>query len=461
MTQSPRQNCHTQVANSEPLLAVEPPTNGNGRIVSEAGDGTPEGGKRRRRRPSNALAMVNFVSSQSDWSGVIRANEFTGVVELSGELQLWGKGRTKEGWRELTDEDVLEAMLWLQGHGFPRASKAVVLDMFVVIAGRNRFHPVREYLTHLKWDGTARVHRLLLDYCKAELPSEYDDPGARDRVVAYLEHVGRCFMTSAVARILEPGCKVDHMLLLLGPQGIGKSRFVAALCPDRRWFSDDISPDLVQRDTKESLRGKWLIELAELPHLKRESERVKAFVSRQDDRYRKAYGLLNRDWPRQCVFIGTTNDLEFPDPTGNRRFWPTTINETIDVARISAERDQLWAEAVTLYRSGAEWWLSSNIERIATEQQAEFIREDVWFWPFANWIEANRMNPDRNVRPFLLTTLMTECLLFPDARAIPKQDQYRAAECLKSLGFRRGKQARSPEGRGRPWKLISPPWTLP
>jgi hypothetical protein len=139
MTQSPRQNCHTQVANSEPLLAVEPPTNGNGRIVSEAGDGTPEGGKRRRRRPSNALAMVNFVSSQSDWSGVIRANEFTGVVELSGELQLWGKGRTKEGWRELTDEDVLEAMLWLQGHGFPRASKAVVLDMFVVIAAVTDF----------------------------------------------------------------------------------------------------------------------------------------------------------------------------------------------------------------------------------------------------------------------------------------------------------------------------------
>ena len=145
---------------------------------------------------------------------------------------------------------------------------------------------------------------------------------------------------------------------------------------------------------------------------------------------------MTNDWPRQNVFIGTSNDLEFIDVTGNRRFWPVEIAGSIDITRIVADRDQLWAEAVHLYRTGFRWWLPPNIERIAAEQQAQFAEEDIWTGLLAGWI-ARRGRPEA---PFTLAQAMTECLGFPDAKLIPKQDQNRAAACLKSLGFRRRKK---------------------
>ena len=174
---------------------------------------------------------------------------------------------------------------------------------------------------------------------------------------------------------------------MVGRERLLKSTAIRALCHDRKWFSDDISPNLIERDTKESLAGKWIIELAEIPHIRRETERVKAFFSRCVDRYRSAYGKANQDHPRQCVFIGTSNDLEFVDVTGNRRFWPFRIAGPIDIAAITADRDQLWAEAMVLYRQGVHWWLPPNIETIAAEQQAGFVETDIWEGLIAKWLD--------------------------------------------------------------------------
>jgi predicted P-loop ATPase len=200
------------------------------------------------------------------------------------------------------------------------------------------------YLGGLRWDGTGRVGKLFLQYFNAELP---DDPVERDRHTAYLEHISVGCMVGAVARIMVPGCKHDHVPVVVGrQQGMLKSTAIRALCHDPAWFTDNISPDLIDRDTKESLRGKWIIELAEIPHIRRETERVKVFFSSLADRYRAAYGKASQDHPRQCVFIGSSNDLEFVDVTGNRRFWPLLTAGMIDIAAIEADRDQLWAEAL-------------------------------------------------------------------------------------------------------------------
>ena len=142
-----------------------------------------------------------------------------------------------------------------------------------------------------------------------------------------------------------------------------------ALVPAPAWFSDDLSTALIDRDSKESLTGKWIVELAEFPHIRREVEKVKAFFSRQADRFRRAYDRANRDWPRQCAFIASTNELEFIDVTGNRRFWPIPLASPADIGAIERDREQLWAEAVDLYRQGFQWWLTPSLEAIAVKMQ--------------------------------------------------------------------------------------------
>jgi len=143
--------------------------------------------------------------------------------------------------------------------------------------------------------------------------------------------------------------------------------------------------------------------------------------------------------------VGSSNELEFIDRTGNRRFWPIRVTGSIDVARIAADRDQLWAEAVALYEAGYHWWLAPNIEAIAAEQQADFQEPDIWADVLGTWAEERGTN-----YLFSLVDAMTGALGFPDGKLINKADQNRAAGCLKSLGYRR-QRARAGAGR-RPWQ---------
>lgn len=383
--------------------------------------------KKPKKRGLNALVLVNFMAASREWRGALRINTFTEAMQVADQFppSLPASG----AFRPLREpSDLLEAMLHFQGCGFPKAGKSLVWDALCAVAHRNAFHPVQNYLNGLRWDGKERLGRLFQDYFNGELP---DDPAEADRVVAYLEQTSQCFMVSAVARIRRPGCKVDYLPVLVGPQGYHKSQAIRALCADPAWFSDDLSTDLMERDTKESLTGKWIVELAEMPHGKKEVERVKAFFSRQTDRYRRAYDRTTNDWPRQCVFMGSSNDLELIDHTGNRRNWPVEVAAPIDVDRIVADRDQLWAEAVELYESGYAWWLATNIEELAGEQQGRFQEEDIWTGELSDWITL------RNERPFTLAEAMTGALGFQDRKQIPKGEQTRASGCLKTLGFRR------------------------
>jgi hypothetical protein len=436
-----------RIANAEALRDADPPPP---QSATDGGAQPP----RRQRRVANTLALVNFLITHAAWRGALRVNLLTETIEVAQTFPPEnGNADACLAMRPLREPaDILEAMLTFQGNGFPRANKGLVWDALIIVARRHAYHPVRDYLDALRWDGTTRLGRLFRDYFNADVPEQPKDkdhdptdgkPTDHDRMVSYLEHVSVCFMVSAVARIIRPGCKVDHLPVVVGEQGYNKSEAVRALCPDETWFTDDLSPDLIERDTKESLAGKWIIELAEVPHVRREVERVKAFFSRRTDRYRVAYDRTTQDHPRQCVFLGSSNELELIDRTGNRRFWPFEIVGPIDVAAITEDRDQLWAEAVHSYRAGVPWWLPPKIERIAQDQQEAFAEFDSWLEPLDAWTSEHTKRPtcapaDWKPPPFTLADAMAGASLWVGGFSLcPKTEQNRAANCLRRLGFRR------------------------
>lgn len=216
-------------------------------------------------------------------------------------------------------------------------------------------HPVREYLLSLKWDGVARADTIFIDYL-----------GAED--TEYTRTVTRKALIGAVARIMQPGCKHDHILVLVGPQGCRKSTTLAKL--GKSWFSDSFYT-VQGKEAYEQIQGFWLIEMGEMAATRKaELESIKQFVSKQSDSYRAAYAKRTQEHPRQCAFFGTTNDDEFlRDATGGRRFWPVTVTdkgrETGDY--FTAEIvDQVWAEIVMRYSAGENWYLdNAKIEAVA------------------------------------------------------------------------------------------------
>jgi predicted P-loop ATPase len=386
--------------------------------------------KKQGTKPPNLLSLVTHIKVTPVWNGALRFNLFTENYEVCPPFP--PQSGPKELSRPLADPlDVLRATMYFQANGFPKANKAVVFDALATVAHENSYHPVRDYLNSLQWDRTSRVSRLFQHYFKAKLPDDGDQTEL-DHHVSYLEHTSTSFMVSAVARVMRPGCQSDHVPVVVShSQGMQKSTAIRKLCPDESWFTDNISADLIDRDTKESLRGMWLIELSEVPHLRRETERVKVFFSTRVDRYRAAYGRATQNHPRQCVFFGSSNDLEFVDPTGNRRFWPFLNDGLIDTAAIEHDRDQLWAEAVELYRQGVRWWLAPNIEKLAAEQQDAFAEDDIWDTLIEKWL-ATHPGPFTMADLFATDTGITP---YREVAAVTRADEMRAGRALKRMKF--------------------------
>jgi predicted P-loop ATPase len=266
--------------------------------------------------------------------------------------------------RPVTDSDVLGVQGYLQWEGFKRLGKITVHDAIERYARLHPFHPVREWLEALRWDGTKRIYTWTHKYL-----------GSPDS--EYTRGVGKMLLIGMVARIFQPGCKLDYMAILEGAQGILKSAACKALAGE--YFSDGL-PDISSKDAALHLRGKWLVEVAELRAYGRAAlDHFKEFLTRTEEIYRPPYGREEIREPRQCVFIGTTNkDLYLRDETGNRRYWPLPTG-TIEIDKLKADRGQLFAEAVALYRSGEHWWPTAAFERDhAIPEQEARIEVDIW-----------------------------------------------------------------------------------
>ena len=244
--------------------------------------------------------------------------------------------------------------------------KDKVKDAKDAVFTRNRVHPIRDYLGGLEWDGTPRLDTLIIDYLGAE-------DTALNRAMT------RKHFVAAVARVMNPGCKYDYCLIVTGAEGIGKSTLFAVMGGE--WFNDSLVT-MEGKSGMEQARGGWVIELPELGSIKRSDvEQVKAYISRQDDTYRPAYGTVVEKHPRQCVFCGTTNETYFlKGDTGNRRFWVMAANpdqrKHEDVkADLAEERDQIWAEAVQRWREGEKLYLPKDLETEARQRQADYNDE--------------------------------------------------------------------------------------
>lgn len=276
---------------------------------------------------------------------------------ISGDLP-WVKykKRVSNIWTD-SDDAGLRRFLELE---YKVESAAKIRDAVELAMLERSRHPVREYLEDLNWDMEPRIDTLFIDYLGAE-DSEYT------------RAVSRAALIGAVARIMRPGCKHDHMLVLVGPQGCRKSTTLAKLGGE--WFSDSLYT-LSGKDAYEQIQGYWIIEMGEMAAAKKsEIEQIKQFMSKQSDNYRAAYARRTQEHLRQCAFFGSTNDNDFlKDPTGARRFWPVMVNRTgtTMVDKLTPEVvAQMWAEAMHYFNAGEKWYLTGDVENTAREIQAQ------------------------------------------------------------------------------------------
>lgn len=315
---------------------------------------------RERGKLKTTLKNLNLILTNTVEAPLFIKDVFANRISY-GVNTPWGP---KKG-EYLNDIDVTLLKSWL-GHGAfnIEPSTEALYEVTALIAHHERVHPVIEWLESLEWDGVARVDTWIKDYCNgvAEEP--------------YLSEVSRKFLLAMVSRVFEPGCQWDYVLVLEGGQGKYKSSIARAIASDR-WFMDNL-PDLRDKDAMLNLQGKWLIELGELTSVKRSDfNTVKQYLIRRTDTVRPHYGRIAAEVKRQSVFIGTVNDGQYlKDPTGNRRFWPVKVG----VCRVDAlkeVRDQLFAEAMFIYKNEREVLkLSRDAEDQAGEAQEERRIED-------------------------------------------------------------------------------------
>ncbi|KVD31042.1 VapE domain-containing protein [Burkholderia ubonensis] len=366
------------------------------------------------------LGNVHLIlSNHKAWQGIIAQDDFAGRV-VKRKAPPFPQGAAGE-W---TDMDDYRCTLWLSQKYGISVRPDIVMSAVLLVADATHFHDVREYLNGLEWDGVERVRAM---------PSKYLH-------VADSEYVQLAFMKwmiAAVARVVEPGCKVDNVLILEGRQGWRKSTALKVLA-GKQWFTD--TPiQIGNKDTYAVMAGKWIIELAELDSLnKTDSSAAKSFFATETDRFRNFYGKRATDVHRQCVFAGSVNfDAYLKDESGNRRYWPLRCGGLVDIDGIARVRDQLWAEAVHLYREGVVWHVTEAERPLFEVEQAERYEGDVYEDVIGKQLE------------YAARTTMEEILrdvLKLDSSKWTLPEQRRIGKALKSLGWVRKRESTGSRG---------------
>jgi predicted P-loop ATPase len=322
---------------------------------------------------------VLAISKDPNLSGKIKYNILTNKIDVLGQVHWDREGNT------LTDNDVNNIRLYLEQmycltseKGIPRAIS--------IIAHQNSYHPIKDVLTSLKWDGVNRIENILPKYLGAE-KSEYTTEAMK------------LFMFGAINRIFYPGCKFDTMLCLVGGQGLGKSTLFRFMAIKDEWFSDDLKK-LDDENVYRKLQGHWIIEFSEMLATAnaKSIEEIKSFISRQKEIYKIPYETHPQDRQRQCIFCGTTNNMDFlpKDRTGNRRFIPVLTEALKPEAHpLEDEKEtrsylvQSWAEAMEIFKSGKySLSLPEHLTRHLKELQKEFMVEDAKAGIIQGWLDS-------------------------------------------------------------------------
>lgn len=402
------------------------------------------GNDKRVRATAHNLDLI--LKNDPELVGKIAFNEFAGEIVQRGALP-WGDfDETGEAWE---DHHAFGLAAYLSSSDGPYQMNVSTRQVHEAVEAAARafgFHPIRDRMDGLSHDGKRRLHKLLGSMIGAS-----DTP--------YSEAVSRIFLVQAVARIFEPGCKTDCMVVIEGPQGAGKSQLVEALFAP--WHAEAMESP-ASKDFYQALRGVWAVEIAEMDSFsKAEVTKVKQAITATADRYRPSYGRTARTFLRQCVFVGTTNEAEYlRDATGGRRFLPVRCGPRIDVDAIAAVREQLFAEARHLHATGFEWWRTPPG---AEAEQEDRYQHDAWEPVLARWLDHPPLPTDdrdhaepargieRDTEGKVIAVTVAEALRFGvrlDYGRQTKPEQMRCAAVLKRLGWTR-KRASASDDAGR------------
>lgn len=383
-------------------------------LDDDQGDGASNRSRGPRARgnvPTNLDTVSEALQVLRHRIGTIYHEAFSGKMRVTPGPVLGGEDRP------FGDLEALRVTCYLQReHHMGRASDDLIYKAALLVADENRRDALTEWLDGLAWDGVERLATWLV--------SAY---GVDD--TNYTRRVGWNWLVSMVARAYTPGEKVDTMPILEGAQGIGKSRSLQALVPAEWYVDGEFKPD--DKDFLLAIRGRWLVENGELHGLNKSAqEAIKRFLSCQFDVVRPPYHRDSIDIPRRCVMVGTTNEAEYlSDPTGARRFWPIKCRRA-DVEWIAAHRDQLWAEAVAMYRSGSNW--HHMPDEAQAEQEARRV-SDPWEAPILRWLnDAGRINR----REFAPDEILSGAVELPIERH-DRRAEMRLSGVLTSQGWTR------------------------
>jgi predicted P-loop ATPase len=384
---------------------------------------------------ANAITALTYAP---EWAGVLAYNEFA-LTTVTFKPTPWNPTQKSAEWKGADDIRLND---WLQHQGI-MVQLQVTGQAVQAVAERQKFHPVRQFLNSLQWDGEKRLDDWLIRYLGVE-------------ATPYSRAVGAKWCISAVARIYKPGEKVDHCLILQGKQGKLKSTALRVLAVQPEWFTDELA-EMGSKDSAMQVAGVWIIELSELDSFGRaEMGRIKAFMSRQVDRFRPPYGARLTTAPRNCAFAGTVNEPTFlKDATGARRFW-TLKTGIIDIAGLKENREQLWAEAVHRYRSGENWWLDTDdLNEQARKAQFEHYAEGVWDERIAEWLlRPVKIGGFPLLHPYEEGSVSTEEILEHCIGKAPEKwthsDQIAVSRAMTSKGWERFRSTFESESVNRP-----------
>lgn len=424
-------------------------------FVAGGGSGEPPDWKAQLQRsandkikPSLHNAYLYFLHDP-DWHGVLGWDLFAEAV-MKLKPPPYDGGEVGE-WSELDDH---RALLWLSRRigepGGDTVAKAALLA-----AHRNEFNKLKDLLEATTWDGTARVKMWLIDWCHAAKTRRFRSaPQAeQDRMLQYFELVGMKWLIAAIARVYEPGCRVDNMLILESEGGFLKSTLFRTLGGE--WFTD-ARLNFQDKDSLLILQGRWIVEMPELEGMnKSDASETKRFMTQHVDLFRPPYGRRLIKAPRRCIFGGSVNhDTYLKDDSGNRRFWPVEVGGVVDIAEFAKIVPQLWAEALVMYRAGAKWWTDPSEKHLFDEQQEDRYQQDAWEATISDYLDGCGDWADATGRQSKTSVqlILQNCLRLDMAR----RDQMaarRVASVLKRLGWsrRRAPKLDGDTGPARQW----------